>query len=59
MRTLEKNIVPTGFRFTDLYWDGKDDFGDNVAAGTYIYKLTVRAANLSVAEKYKKLVKLK
>ena len=59
VRTLEKNIVPTGFRFTDLYWDGKDDFGDNVAAGTYIYKLTVRAANLSVAEKYEKLVKLK
>jgi hypothetical protein len=59
VRTLEKNIVPSGFRFTDLSWDGKDDFGDNVAAGTYIYKLTVRASNLSVAEKYEKLVKLK
>ena len=41
----------------DFYWDGRDDFGDKVAKGVYIYKLSVRseALNKSVS-KIEKLV---
>jgi len=27
----------------DLFWDARDDFGDKVAKGVYIYRLTVRS----------------
>ena len=38
-------------------WDGRDDFGDKIGKGTYIYKLKVhsQSTNKSV-EKIEKLV---
>jgi len=41
----------------DLIWDGRDDFGDKIGKGVYIYKLTVRSATLNkTVEKIEKLV---
>ena len=41
----------------DIIWDGKDDFGDKIAKGVYVYKLTVRSSQLNKqVEKYQKLV---
>jgi hypothetical protein len=41
----------------DIIWDGKDDFGDKIAKGVYVYKLTVRSSLLNKqVEKYQKLV---
>jgi hypothetical protein len=41
----------------DIKWDGKDDFGDRIGKGVYIYKLTVRSVlSNSKTEKYEKLV---
>ena len=41
----------------DITWDGKDDFGDKIAKGVYVYKLTVRSSQLNKqVEKYQKLV---
>ena len=31
----------------DFSWDGRDDFGDKVAKGVYIYKITVRSEALN------------
>ena len=31
----------------DFSWDGRDDFGDKVAKGVYIYKITVRSETLN------------
>lgn len=31
----------------DFHWDGRDDFGDRVAKGVYIYKLSVRSEALN------------
>lgn len=40
-----------------ITWDGKDDFGDKIGKGVYIYKLTVKAVlSNSKTEKYEKLV---
>ena len=41
----------------DIVWDGRDDFGDKIGKGTYIYKLKVhsQSTNKSV-EKIEKLV---
>nr|WP_242085474.1 type IX secretion system sortase PorU [Aestuariivivens sediminis] len=41
----------------DLIWDGRDDFGDKIGKGVYIYKLTVKSALLNKkVEKIEKLV---
>ncbi|WP_369407161.1 type IX secretion system sortase PorU [Seonamhaeicola sediminis] len=51
-----------GFKSTsslsrDLVWDGRDDFGDKIGKGVYIYKLTVRSPMLNKkVEKIEKLV---
>ena len=41
----------------DIVWDGRDDFGDKIGKGVYIYKLKVRSDRLNkTAEKTQKLV---
>ncbi|WP_242135812.1 type IX secretion system sortase PorU [Aestuariivivens marinum] len=41
----------------DMVWDGRDDFGDKIGKGVYIYKLTVKSAVLNKkVEKIEKLV---
>lgn len=41
----------------DIVWDGRDDFGDKIGKGVYIYKLTVRSSTLNkTVEKIEKLV---
>ena len=41
----------------DISWDGRDDFGDKVAKGVYIYKLNVRSESLNKSvSKIEKLV---
>ena len=64
VKTLEKSIVSDGaIRGDDcLEWDGKDDYGDQLARGIYLYKVKVRttAANpLSQESDFEKLVILK
>ncbi|MCB9361502.1 MAG: type IX secretion system sortase PorU [Flavobacteriales bacterium] len=56
VKTLEKNITNEGFRSTSITWDGLDEYGDRLAKGVYVYRLKVRAENLSMADKYEKLV---
>ena len=43
VKTIEETIVPTGFVTSDIHWDGKDDFGNVLAKGVYIYKIKVRS----------------
>ena len=41
----------------DIVWDGRDDFGDKIGKGVYIYKLKVRSNQLNKqVEKIEKLV---
>ena len=41
----------------DIIWDGRDDFGDRIGKGVYVYKLTVRSTQLNKqVEKIEKLV---
>jgi hypothetical protein len=55
--TKNQIITTEGFLSRDITWDGRDDFGDRIGKGVYIYKLTVKS-NLTnkKAEKYEKLV---
>lgn len=41
----------------DIVWDGRDDFGDKIGKGVYVYKLKVRSNQLNKqVEKIQKLV---
>lgn len=43
----------------DITWDGRDDFGDKLGKGVYVYKLIVKsAATNQKVEKYEKIVLL-
>ena len=40
-----------------IVWDGRDDFGDKIGKGVYVYKLTVKSSTLNkTVEKFEKLV---
>ncbi|WP_343588374.1 type IX secretion system sortase PorU [Flavobacterium sp.] len=55
--TKNQTVTTEGFLSREITWDGRDDFGDKIGKGVYIYKLTVKS-NLTnkKAEKYEKLV---
>ncbi|RXR17885.1 type IX secretion system sortase PorU [Flavobacterium amnicola] len=52
-----QTITTAGFTSRDITWDGRDDFGDKIGKGVYVYKLTVRSTLTNKkTEKYEKLV---
>ena len=55
--TKNQIISTEGFLSKEITWDGKDDFGDKIGKGVYVYKLTVKSSltNKKV-EKFEKLV---
>ena len=59
VKTIESSFYATGFRGQDIPWDGKDDFGNAIGKGTYIYKLELRNEKGQRAESFQKLVILK
>lgn len=56
VKTIETNMFNNSYRSEGIEWDGKDDFGDKLARGVYVYKLNVRAGDGSFADKIEKLV---
>lgn len=55
--TKNQIITTEGFLSKEITWDGKDDFGDRLGKGVYVYKLTVKS-NLTntKSEKIEKIV---
>ncbi len=57
VKTINQTIVSEGFNSRDVKWDGKDDFGDRIGKGVYVYKLTVKSSITGKkTEKTEKLV---
>jgi hypothetical protein len=55
--TKNQIVTTDGFLSRDITWDGKDDFGDRIGKGVYVYKLTVKSTLTNKkAEKIEKLV---
>ncbi|RTZ03659.1 type IX secretion system sortase PorU [Flavobacterium sp. GSP6] len=55
--TRNQIVTTDGFLSKEITWDGKDDFGDRIGKGVYIYKLTVKSSLTNKkSEKYEKLV---
>ena len=58
IKTISTSIFSEGTRSTPIDWDGRDDFGDKIGKGTYIYRLKVRTSDGKTAEKIEKVVLL-
>jgi len=56
IKTLNAEFTNAGNHFDNMTWDGKDEYGDNIAKGVYIYKIKVRTNNGETAEAIQKLV---
>ena len=56
VKTLNKRIHSEGYRSEGILWDAKDDYGDKIARGVYVYTLKVASENGEIAEKTEKLV---
>lgn len=55
--TKSQLVTNSGFLSRDITWDGRDDFGDKIGKGVYVYKLTVRSTITNKkTEKFEKLV---
>ncbi len=67
IKNLEQRIISEGNRLGNhncLQWNGRDDFGDQLAKGVYLYKVKLRSANgngqfLEGESDFQKLVILK
>ncbi len=42
VKSLQDNIFAEGNLYCDLEWDGKDDFGDLIGRGVYVYEVIVK-----------------
>lgn len=56
VKNISKYVQAEGYRSDPIEWDGRDDFGDKIARGVYIYRLKVKTSQGATAEKYEKLV---
>lgn len=59
VKTLNTQSSSNGFRAGPFEWQGKDEFGDQLAKGVYVYKLKVVSPKGEEVEKMEKLVILK
>ena len=56
VKSISQFVQAEGFRSAPIEWDGRDDFGDKIGRGVYLYRIKVKTSDGSVAEKYEKLV---
>jgi len=64
VKTIQERVLPEGSLVKDISWDGKDDFGDQLSKGVYVYRVKVRNTDnpenqSTVSSDYEKLVILK
>ncbi len=51
-----QTVMSDGFLSRDITWDGRDNFGNKLAKGVYVYKISVRTQTGKTAQKIEKLV---
>jgi len=48
VKSIVSEKLSTGFRIDDISWDGKDDYGNQLARGIYLYQVKLNAKDLGV-----------
>lgn len=47
VKTILHSTTTEGYRVADINWDGKDEYGDQLARGVYLYRVKVRGTDVS------------
>lgn len=59
VKRIYQKLTTDGFRVDkQIPWNGRDDFGDKIGRGLYVYVVTIRDTKGEVAHQYEKLVLL-
>lgn len=56
VKSISQFVYAEGYRSAPIEWDGRDDFGDKIGRGVYLYRVKIKTSDGSTAEKYEKLV---
>lgn len=56
VKSINETIKTEGFRAEPIEWDGRDDYGQKIARGVYVYHLKVKNCSGSTADAYERLV---
>jgi len=56
VKTINQYVNTEGYRSDAIDWDGRDEFGDKIGRGVYLYRVKVKDGNGATAEKFEKLV---
>ena len=56
VKTIKSETYSDGYRIDPIFWDGKNDSGNKISSGIYIYRLKVRFNGEKTIEKFEKLV---
>ncbi|MFK7756089.1 MAG: type IX secretion system sortase PorU [Flavobacteriales bacterium] len=59
VKTINERINSSGYRANGIMWNGRDDFGDELARGVYVYKVEITTPEGLNTEEFQKLVLLK
>jgi hypothetical protein len=56
VKTIKQTINDAGNRSCEVEWDGRDDYGEKIGRGVYLYRLTVITPEGKKKERVEKLV---
>lgn len=59
VKKMSKYVYADGYHSDPIEWNGRDEFGERIAKGVYVYRIKVKTAKGLTAEKYEKLVILR
>lgn len=58
IKTINQDVMAAESHFTSVPWDGRDEYGDKLAKGVYVYKVRVKSSDGEKVERFEKLVLL-
>jgi len=56
VKTIDTEMASEGYRVGPIAWDGKDQYGDKIGRGVYIYRLSVKTPIGERANEFERLV---
>jgi hypothetical protein len=59
IKTLQTTMQGNAYQLNPLSWDGRDDFGDRIGRGVYVYAVKIRTPDGKTDTKFERLVILK
>ncbi len=64
VKTIHEDVFADGNRITGINWDGRDDYGDKIGRGVYLYKISIGNfandnLNQIISSEFEKLVILR